>query len=205
MPIRKGAVTFARFRLSGDHPKDTRHWLTKALKARAFEPIDPKGDEDRAAGFVELENDRATDFGVGNVFYGMQALFSWRVEKLRIPQTQIRAHLLEWATNFEKHQGRAPGRREKAEEKDHFKKTLRTKTEPSSKVFDVSLDLSTLELLIWGTARTIVDELTAVLEDELKVKLVPRVPAAFAKPNVLDSLEPTPELFGLQEVKHAVA
>ncbi len=205
MPIRRGAVTFARFRLVGDHPKDTRRWLTTALKARGFEPIDPKGDEDRTAGFVELENDRKADFAVGDVFYGMQALFAWRVEKLRIPQTQVRAHLEEWAQAFEKHQGRPPGRREKAEEKDHYKKTLRTKTEPSSKVFDVSLDLSTLELLIWGTTRTIVEELTAVLEEELKVRLVPRVPAAFAKPEVLDALEPTPALFGLEEASHVRA
>lgn len=196
MPIRRGAVTFARFRLVGEHPKDTRHWLHKALKAKAFEPIDPKGDEERAAGFVELENDTATDFAVGNVFYGMSALFSWRVEKLRIPQTQIRAHLAEWAENFEKHQGRAPGRREKAEEKDHFKKTLRAKTEPSVKLFDVSLDLTTMDLFVWGTTRSIVEEVQAALEGELKVRLVPRVPTAFVKPELLDTLEPTPALFG---------
>ena len=51
---------------------------------------------------------------------------------------------------------------------------------------------------MWGTSRGIVEELQIALEEQLEVRLVPRVPAAFVTPDVLDALSPTPELFGLE-------
>lgn len=201
MPIRRGAVSFSRFRVLGERPKDARRWILGALKRRAFAPIDPKGDEDRSAGFVELEQDRRTDFAVGDVFLGMHALCSFRVEKLRIPASQIRAHLLEWAQRFEAQHGRPPGRREKTEEKDAFRKKLRSTQEPSQKLSDVSLELTSGDVFIWASARALVEEIQEALEAELEVRLVPRVPSAFATVSVVDALEPTLALFG-EEAAH---
>jgi recombination associated protein RdgC len=62
MPVLGGAVTFARVRSEPGKklPSDTRRWLAKGLASGAFEPLDPsKGDEERAAGFVELEDHEA--------------------------------------------------------------------------------------------------------------------------------------------------
>jgi DNA recombination-dependent growth factor C len=196
MPIRRGALSFARFRLEGDFPKDTRRWLTRALASRAFEGIDPKGDEDRASGFVELEQPENTEFSPGAVFDGLYALFAWRVERLRIPSQALRAQVAEWAQAFEQKNGRAPGRREKTEQKDAIRKSLRSKTEPTVKVFDVSVDLAARELQVWATARSVVDEVTEALESSLEVRLVPCVPASRVDADTLDRLAPTTELFG---------
>ncbi len=198
MPIRRGAISCSRYRVLGDVPKDVRRWVIKALAARAFEAIDPKGDDDRASGFVELDDDKATSFVPGSVFDGGFALFSWRVEKIRIPSSAMRGELSAWAQKFEAKNGRAPGRREKGEQKDAIRKVLRAKTEPSVKVLDVSYELKTHEVLVWGTSRGIVEEVQTALEEQLEVRLVPRVPASFVTPAVLDALSPTPELFGLE-------
>ncbi|MBL8922283.1 MAG: recombination-associated protein RdgC [Myxococcaceae bacterium] len=196
MPIRRGALSFARFRLDGSLPRDTRRWLLKALEARAFEGIDPKGEEDRASGFVSLEQPEVAEFGAGEVFRGMSALFAWRVEKLRVPSQVIRTQLAEWAQAFEQKNGRAPGRREKTEQKDAIRRALRSKTEPGVKVFDVSLDLAAKELQIWATTRSVVEEVTEALESGLEVRLVPCVPASQVDAETLDRLAPTTELFG---------
>ena len=198
MPIRRGAVSCSRFRVVGDVPKDVRRWLTKALTARAFEPIDPKGDDDRAAGFVELDDDKATAFSAGSVFDGGYALFAWRVEKIRIPGAAFRGEVTAWSEKFESKNGRPPGRKEKGDQKDLIRRSMRAKTEPAVKVFDVSWELATNEVLVWGTSRGIVEEVQTALEDKLEVRLVPRVPASFMAPNVLDAMAPTPQLFGLE-------
>jgi recombination associated protein RdgC len=199
MPIRRGAVSCSRFRIEGAVPKDVKKWLTRALTTRAFEPIDPKGDEDRASGFVELEDDRATAFSAGAVFDGLYALFAWRVEKIRLPASALRGELAEWARKFEAKKGRAPGRREKGEQKDLIRRTLRAKTPPVASVSDVSYELPVGEVLIWATSVGIVEEVQTALEEKLEVRLIPRVPASFVSPSVLDSLAPTPELFEAQE------
>jgi DNA recombination-dependent growth factor C len=195
MPIRRGTVSFARFRLDGAGPKDARRWLSTALKAGAFEPIDVKGEEERTAGFVELENAARTDFGPGDVFFGTQALFAWRVDRLRIPGPQVRAELLKWAQAFEAKNGRAPGRRERSEQKDVVRRALRSKVDPVTKTFDVSIDLKAKELFVWATSRTVVEEVHAALEARLEVKLIAMVPGAAMTPSQLDALLPTPALF----------
>lgn len=195
MPIRRGTVSFARFRLDGQPPKDLRRWLVTALKAGAFEPIDVKGEEERAQGFVELEHEDRTDFGPGDVFFGSHALFAWRVDRLRVPGAQVRAELTRWAQAFEAKHGRAPGRREKGEQKDVVRRALRAKLEPTTKTFDVDLDSRTKELFVWATSRTVIEEIHAALEARLELRLIGLVPGALIPPGQLDALVPTAALF----------
>lgn len=196
MPIRRGSVNLARFKLDGALPKDVKRWLKQGLARAAFEPIDPKSDDERAAGFVELEQTERTEFPVGALFHGTYAVFAWRVDKLRVPAAALRGGLLQWSQAFEQKHGRPAGRRERAEQKDTLKRALRAKLTPSSKTFEVSLELRLGELMIWATSRTTVEEIQASLESALEAKFIPRVPAAFVSPTVLDGLSPTPELFG---------
>lgn len=196
MPIRRGSVNLARFRLSGELPKDVKRWLQRGLEKAAFEPIDVKGDDERTAGFVELEAPERTEFSAGALFHGLHALFAWRVDSLKVKTSAVRAGLLQWSQAFEQKNGRAPGRRERAEQKDTLRKALRAKQDPVTKLFEVSLDLTSLDVFIWATSRTVVDEVQGALESALEVRLVPRVPAAFLEPGVLDGLSPTKALFG---------
>ena len=187
-------MSIARFRLDGEIPKEVRRWLTAALRTRAFEGIDPKGDEDSASGFVELEDNAVTEFAPGTVFIEGHALFAWKVEKLRISASELRNDMKAWSDKFENDNGRSAGRKEKTAAKEAIRHKLRSKTEPSSKVFDISLNLKTQDVHIWGTTRSVVDEVTEAMESTLKQRLLARVPAAFAKPAVVDNLSPSPEL-----------
>ncbi len=196
MPIRRGSVNLARFRMEGAVPKDVKRWLQKGLHKAAFEPIDPKSDDERAAGFVELEGNDRTEFSAGALFFGTYALFAWRVDKLKVPTSALRTGLLQWSQAFEQKNGRAPGRRERGEQKDALKKALRAKQSPVTKVFELSVNLSSRDVFVWATSRTVVEEAQASLESALEAKLLPRVPATFLTPSALDALTPTEALFG---------
>ena len=196
MPIRRGSVNLSRLRLDGELPKDVKRWLQRGLGKALFEPIDPKSEDERTAGFVELEAPDRTEFSAGALFPGTHALFAYRVDKLKVPTDAIRAGLLQWSQAFEQKNGRAPGRRERAEQKENIKKSLRTRTDPVTKVFEVSMNLETRDVFVWATSRTIVEEVQALLESALEVKLIPRVPAAFLPAGAIDTMTPTAELFG---------
>lgn len=196
MPIRRGAVNLSRLKLEGELPKDVKRWLQRGLGRALFEPIDPKSEDERSAGFVELEAPDRTEFSAGALFHGLHALFAYRVDKLKVPTNALRASLLQWTQGFEQKNGRSPGRRERAEQKETLKKALRAKQEPSTKVFEVSLNLETRDVFVWATSRTVIDEVQALLESALEVKLLPRVPAVFLPAGAIDTLQPTVELFG---------
>jgi recombination associated protein RdgC len=206
MPVLSGAVTFSRFRSepAGNAPSDVKRWLAKGLKSGAFEPIDLKKTEDeRAAGFVELENHDSTNFSTGSVLYGEYALFGFRIDTVKVPAAVLKAELDKWATAFEKQNGRAPTRGEKAENRASLRHMLRQRAVPSTKVHDVSWNLKTQQVQIWAASRKAVDEVLLALETAFEVKLQPLVPASLAARAGIadDALIPTPELIGV-EIAH---
>ena len=202
MPILRGAVTFTRFLVehADDPPKDVRGWLTRALRSRAFEPLDRAGEEDRSAGFVELENPESTEFAVGNLFQGERALFAFRVEQLKIPARVLKADLEKWVRAFEAEHGHSPKRHEKAEAREGLRKKLRNRVDPSVKVTDLSWNLETQQLQLWATSKKLVEEIQALLEERLSLRLVPRSVAGVAREAKVDveSLAPTSALFGAE-------
>ena len=210
MPLLHGTITFSRFRVEAQQeiPKDVKKWLQRGLTAKKFEPIDLKGEEDRAAGFVELEDSDQTEFSAGALFAQDYALFAFKVQQLRIPGSILREEVDKWSKAFEKEKKRPPNRPEKAEARENAKKSLRSRVIPSVKVYDVSWSLKGSALQIWASSKKQVEEIQTVLEDQLKLKLVP-LRVGSGKITDVESLRPTPELFGEEvaglEVNHGNA
>ena len=201
MPLLAGAVTFSRLRakLPKTAASDPKRWLLGGLRRHAFEPLAPGAEEERATGFVELEDQEATGFPAGAVFHGDHALFAWRVDAVRIPPAQVKAELGRWLAAFESEHGRPPAKREKAEARGAIRQTLRSRTPPATKVLDVSLQLKTREVLVWAASRKAVEEVAAALQEALGIELEGHVPAAIAAWAGIDpdGLGPTAELVGL--------
>jgi recombination associated protein RdgC len=200
MPVLRGSITFARFRSeTGKLPQDTRRWLARGLARGAFVPLDPaKGDDDRSAGFVSLEDPESTDFTSG-VLEGGRALFAFRVDRIQVKGAAVRAELERWTAAFRDEHDRAPARGEKATAKDEIRHRLRGRTPPSTRVLDVSWALEDREVLVWAASRKAVDEIAAAIEQAFEVKLAPcSVGAQAARAGIAEpALAPTAALVGL--------
>ncbi len=198
MPILRGAVTFSRFQAeaAAERPRDLKASLSKGLRARAFTPIERRSDEDRAAGFVELEQPDATEFPPGSFLYGEWALFAYRVDQLKIPGGELRAQLAKWSLAFERDKGRAPSRVERAQGREAVKGLLRAHTTPRTRLIEVSWNLKTDQLLIWSTSRRAVDEVQEAMRTAFGLNVLAKVPAAAAEKLGAKTLRPTVELCG---------
>ncbi|MBS2021186.1 MAG: recombination-associated protein RdgC [Deltaproteobacteria bacterium] len=198
MPLLKGSATFARFRVvkSGKHPLPDKKDLSKILRQRAFQPLDPAGPDERAQGFVELMNSDAVEFSAGATYEGEFAVFSYRVDEVRLPSAVIKAELEQWRKKFETQYERFPSKKEKSEAKDEIRHTLKSRYPLSSKTYDVSWNLESDLVLVWAGSRKAIDELQAALEQAFQVQLLPTVPTAVAAFNGLEieALTPTPAL-----------
>ena len=201
MPILSGTVTFARFRVepAEDFPTDVRRWLSRGLRAQAFAPIDRQTEEERAVGFVELEDHGSTDLAPSRIFYGEYALMAWRIDTLKVPAATLKAELAQWAEAFEEEQGRAPTKGEKAERRGALRQAMRAQAEPVTKVHDVSWNLSAQQLQIWAGSRKVVDEIMLKMEACFRIKLHAQVPSVVARQQGVPdaALGPTAELLGL--------
>jgi recombination associated protein RdgC len=202
MPLRAGSVTFARLRatLPKTAASDAKRWLLGGLRRHAFQPLVPGGEEDRATGFVELEDSDATGFTPGAVFQGGDhAVFAWRSDTVRVPAAAVKAELGRWRAAFEAERRRPPGRTEKAAARGEIRQALSQRTAPVTKVHDVTLQLKTHEVLVWAASRKAVEEIAAALAEALGVELEGHAPAALAAGRGIDpdGLGPTAELVGL--------
>lgn len=209
MPILRGSVTFSRYRVehADKRPSDSRRWFLKGLKTAAFEPLDKNSEEDRAAGFAELEDRDSTDFHVGNLYRGNRALFCWRIDTLRIPSSQLKAEMERWGKQFEAENQRRPARSEKNEARANLKDMLRTRTVPSVKTHDIAWDLENGELQVWSASRKIVDEILGTIETAFEVTLKPHTPTAMTSNDEASKLQPTLSLVAGngQEAIHGAA
>jgi len=198
MPILRGAATFARFRVDvpGQSPPDFKRTIPKGLRTQSFTPLDRGKPEDRAQGFVELEDVDATEFTPGTVFQSTRALFAYRVDQFKVPSSLVRAELEKWAKNFELENERKPGRKEKSDAKEEIRFTIRQKAPIASKTFDVSWNLDEKRLYVWAASRKAIDEVQAAVEQAFKVKLVELVPSTVATTLRIPekALTPTKEL-----------
>jgi recombination associated protein RdgC len=210
MPVLRGSVTYSRFRSeTGKLPQDTRRWLARGLARGAFEPIDvQRGEDDRSAGFVALEDPDSTDFGSGVLERG-RALFAWRIDTIKVKAAAVRAELERWTAAFAEEHRRPPARGEKATARDEIRHRLRQKQPPTTRTFDVSWSLDTGELQVWAASRKVVEEVAAAIESAFEVKLVPLSAGAQAVRAGIGegALTPTAALLGIsrEEVRRGEA
>jgi recombination associated protein RdgC len=197
MPLLAGSVTFSRF-LAGKTPADPKRSILKGLRSGAFEPLVPGGEEDRAIGFVELEDHEAMEFPVSRTFYGEHVLFSFRVDAIRVRGAEVKAELERWTAAFANEHGRPPARREKSAERDVIRQRLRTQTPPATRTHDVSWNLASRELLVWTASRKTVEEIAAALQESFGLSLQLANTAGIAAKAGIDpeTLSPTAALVG---------
>jgi DNA recombination-dependent growth factor C len=212
MPILRGATTFSRYRVETEKstPPNWKRTIPAGLRARAFEPLKPEGPEERSAGFVELHNRDETEFTPATIYELEYALFSLRVDEVRIPASVVKDQLERWSRSFQNENHRPPGRKEKNDAKAEIRSRLRTRFPLATRTFDVSWNLETAQLQVWAGSRKAVEEVEAALELAFKVKLVPQVPVAVATALGIaeKSLAPTPALSlpeASEEVGHGQA
>ncbi len=186
---------------TGKLPQDTRRWLARGLARGAFAPLDPsKGDGERSAGFVTLEDPDSTEFSSGVLEAG-RALFAFRVDRIQVKGAAVKAELDRWAAAFQAEHDRPPTRGEKAGAKDEIRHRLRKKAPPATRVFDVSWSLDAGELRVWAASRKVVDEIAAGIEAAFEVTLAPCSASAQAvRAGIAEgALAPTAALVGLSK------
>lgn len=198
MPALDGSISFARFYVEGDAPSGKQ--LQASLCGHAFKPLRADEGEDRAEGWVELEDPDQTAFAPERMLFDGVLIIRHRTDRLQVPAPLLKRRLEEWARAYTRDNGRPPPRGVKKEQKELLHQQLRRQAFPQSKTVDISWRLDTGELWIWATSRKQIDELIAQLEDTFGLHLSPRGPEALTAlalgPD--DALVPTAALFGTE-------
>ncbi len=181
MGVRRGSLSFTRFRVTGVVPKDLRKRYLEAVQLRTFAPLDVNGEATETSGWCVLERPFDLEFDQGKLFYDRFVLLGFRVDKWRVPGPLIKAHVEDEEQRLLGKTGRERlGRAERADLKLKVTLRLRKKIMPTAKSFDIVWDLDGETLLFFGHSAKLLLDFSALFETTFGLGLVEDSPYAAA-------------------------
>jgi hypothetical protein len=172
MGARRGSLSFTRFRVKGDVPKDLRRKFLDATRLRLFTPLDVSDEAMEASGWCVLERPFDLEVHEGNLFFDRYVTLGFRVDKWRIPGALVKAQLEDEEQRLLGRNGRARlGRAEKADLRQKIVMKLRRKIMPNAKAFDVLWDLDGETLLFFGHSSKLLLDFSAYFEKTFGLQL----------------------------------
>lgn len=94
MGLRKGTLSFSRYRLIGDQPGRFPDFFSERIREHAFH-TDWRTADEKAAGWTGLEDPLDTDFPFASYAQGRYLLFSLRIDRKSIAPSLLRLKVIE--------------------------------------------------------------------------------------------------------------
>lgn len=139
----RGAITFSKFYVRGEVPKDFRKRFLEAIGTRAFRPLDPKEEIDHRVGWCAIDDPFELELTHEKVFYNDYLNLGFRVDRWRIPAPMFKAAYRAAEKEHLAKQGLAKlGRAQKKNLEAIVVAQLRKKLVPAMKVVDLSWNLN---------------------------------------------------------------
>ncbi|MBI2396015.1 MAG: recombination-associated protein RdgC [Deltaproteobacteria bacterium] len=198
----KGAITYAKFQVDGAVPDDVHQKYMARIRTRTFKPLQPEDEGDVAVGWVPIERpfDDEISFRTDGVFFGSYLNLALRMDRWRFPSSLVKAKMAAAERQWRQKTGKdRMSRTEKAELRELVDRRLRREGVPVSKAVDLSWNMASGELRLFGKSKVIVEHFLELFEKTFSLRLVPAAPYTIAKalrlPKDLDqrlaTVEPT--------------
>ena len=193
MGIFAKSLTFTRYFVRGETPADFYSWVDERLEAFRFRDIDDTTDE-KAWGWVELDNLLQTSFGGGLSHRGEYVAFSLRIDTRKVPAALVRKHfLLAERDLLEQQQFRRLSRHQKVELKKTVLQDLLRRQMPQPGLFDVVWHPGRQRLWLFATSPKVREIFETLFRETFEMDLFLLFPYTLAQeqldPAALDRLE----------------
>jgi DNA recombination-dependent growth factor C len=198
-----GSISVRRYRVTDPLPADPRAKLARGLRAHAFAPLDPKGEADRALGWVSIDDHNDAELRADKLFFvaagGEQLRVALRIDVLKPPPAEVKRQLRTRVAAMESAEGRPLTRREKSALKDEVVRLLRQRSFPRVRVVDMVWNLDSGQLWFWSQTKSVNELFVGEFVRACGLRLDVDGPARWTRRSAaaerLGRLEPTPELW----------
>lgn len=176
MGVLKGAIGYAKFHVRGALPDDVHQRYMARIRARGFKPLTPEDEDDAAVGWVPVERpfDDEISFRAEGVFFGGYLNLALRIDRWKFPASVVKAKMAAAERAYRQKTGKDRiSRAEKAELRETVEKKLRRDGEPTTKTCDLSWNLATRELRLFGRSKLVVEHFHELFEKTFQLRLLP--------------------------------
>lgn len=181
MPALKGSLTYARFFVTGELPKDFRERFMRAIRLRAMKPLEADDDATERSGWCAIGEPFDVDLHYDGVFFNSYINLGFRTDRWVIPGPLLRARLREAESAYLLKRGKERlSRSEKTELKEVVARKLRKQFVPVTRAVDVSWCLEDGVVRFFSQATRPSADMTALFQKTFGLELLPEAPYTLA-------------------------
>lgn len=170
----RGSITYSKFHVEKELPKDFRERFVERIRLRAFYPLDPKEDLEYRTGWCSITDPFDLDLTHQKVFFNDYLNLGFRLDRWRIPTPLFKAAFRDAEREWLAKQGLEKlSRTQKKNLEKLVVAQLRKKVVPAMRATDVSWNMSTGVLRFFGKSAKQHELLTELFEKTFELPLVP--------------------------------
>jgi hypothetical protein len=176
MGLRKGTVSFSRYRLIGALPDHFPDFFNERIKKYAFQTV-WRTAEEKAAGWTGLEDPLDTDFAYASYALGRYLLFSLRIDRKSVAPSLLRLRVSEAEKIKLKETGQKKLYREQREAiRESVRLELLGRTLPTPSFFEVCWSVPENTLIFCSLSDKVIEDLQGLFRDSFQLTLAPYTP-----------------------------
>jgi DNA recombination-dependent growth factor C len=185
MGIFAKSLSCTRYFVRGETPDDFLSWVDERLQSSLFREIDATTDE-KAWGWVELDNLLQTSFESGQAHKGEYLAFSLRIDTRKVPAAVFRKHFLMAEQTVRAQQKfRRLSRNQKLELKKTVMQDLLRRQMPQPALFDIVWHPSQQRLWLFATSPKVREIFETLFRETFELDIFLLFPYTLAQ-DVLD-------------------
>lgn len=185
MGIYAKSLSCTRYFVRGETPSDFLSWVDERLQFHLFRDIDDTNDE-KAQGWVELDNLLETSFEGGQAHKGEYLAFSLRIDTRKVPAAVFRKHfLLAEQTIRAQQKFRRLSRQQKLELKKTVIADLLRRQMPQPALFDIVWHPGQQRLWLFATSPKVRESFETLFRETFELDIFLLFPYTLAQ-DVLD-------------------
>lgn len=180
MGVYAKSVSFSRYFVRGDLPKDFNAWVLERLERFQFQEIDDS-DADRAYGWVELDSLLPPDFQRGLAQKGAYVAFSLRIDSRKVPPALLRKHYLLAEQRLRQQQPRPLSRQQRQELRKTVARELLARQLPQPSLYDVVWQPTARRLWLFATSPKVREVFESLFRETFELDLFLLFPYTLAQ------------------------
>lgn len=206
MPALRGSLTYARYFVEGEVPRDAFNGFLRSIRAKAMRPLEPDEEELERSGWAKIGEPFVIDLTSEDVFFNEYVVLGFRTDKWTISPAVLRRHVQEAESAYLAKKGRERlSRKEKSELKLMVAKKLRRQMDPQTRTVDLVWSLNEGVVRFFSHSEKSGGNMQELFKKTFGLSLMPESPYSLAERIGLDKAQKTAwndlEMFALGDVE----
>ena len=178
MGVLAGSLSYMRFLIDGEPPKNPGSTFEKAIAARRFVPLQPSQESPESAGWVAAEAPFDDELALTRdlFLFGDLVVLAYREDKWAIPRPVVKREVQKRIQKIIAEEKKSPDDIGKAFVKaveQSIIAELKAKTLPRTKIVDVVWDMGRGEARVFGRGTVATERVASLFERTFQVKVDP--------------------------------